>query len=63
MDNQFDELAKVGAEMCYGSSLPTIVLQQKAKEAMQRAQKEGRDPVGALCEYLGIDRKDLCRFI
>lgn len=56
MDNQFDELARHGAEMCKGTSLPTVVLTAKAKEAMLRAQKEGRDPVDALCEFLGIDR-------
>lgn len=59
MEYQFDELARRGAEMCNGTSLPTVVLAAKAKEAMQRAQEEGRDPVDALCEYLGIDKKYL----
>lgn len=55
----FDELARRGAEMCHGTSLPTVVLAAKAKEAMQKAQEEGRNPVDALCEFLGIDRKYL----
>lgn len=59
INNQFDQLAKCGAEMCYDTSLPTEVLAAKAKEAMLKAQEEGCDPVDALCEYLGIDRRYL----
>lgn len=59
MGNQFEVLARRGAEMCKGTSLPTVVLAAKAKEAMQKAQEEGRNPVDALCEFLGIDRKYL----
>lgn len=53
----YEAIAQRTAALCGGCSLPTQILVVKAKEAMWKADCEGRDAVEALAEFLGIDKQ------